>query len=167
MLDLMPRSTHTRTIRRMRMGIPSMRNPKEEWDGSVRHWLSSNQQQPHLTRIPSLDHGGNSDIYLRISLCNKHWFKYGLPINPIERRGKKILTIIMPFGAFKCLTLPMGVMSASDLFQSRMVHMFTGMNKRCPFPYIDDVLHFKGNVQRTHLYFRLDSNPNWRLWDAS
>ena len=57
----------------------------------------------------------------------------------------------MPFVAFECLTLPMGVMPASDLFQSRMVHMFAGMNEWRPFPYINNDLHFKGTTFEEHI----------------
>ena len=57
----------------------------------------------------------------------------------------------MPFGAYECLTLPMGVMPASDLFQVMMVHIFADMNKQRPFPYIDDILHFKGDTFEEHL----------------
>jgi hypothetical protein len=46
----------------------------------------------------------------------------GYPSIPLNDESKKILTIVMPFGAFEYLTLPMGVMPASDLFQARMVH---------------------------------------------
>jgi hypothetical protein len=75
----------------------------------------------------------------------------GYPSIPLNDKARKILPIIMPFGAFECLTLPMGVMQASDLFQSRMVHMFAGMNERRPFPYIDNVLHFKGATFEEHI----------------
>ncbi len=42
-------------------------------------------------------------------------------------------------------------MPASDLFQSRMVHMFADMNKRHLFLYIDDILHFKGTTFEEHI----------------
>jgi hypothetical protein len=72
-----------------------------------------------------------------------------IPLNKEE--AIKILTIIMPFSAYKCLMLPMGVMPASDLFQSRMVHIFANMNERRPFPYIEDILQFKGGTFKEHL----------------
>jgi hypothetical protein len=53
----------------------------------------------------------------------------GYPSIPLNKEARKILIIIMPFGAYECLTLPMGVMPALELFQSRMVHMFADMNK--------------------------------------
>ena len=70
---------------------------------------------------------------------------------PLNNEAKKILTIIMQFGAYKCFTLPMGVMPAMDLFQARMAHLFTEMGDWCPFPYIDDVLHFKGSTFEEHM----------------
>ncbi len=75
----------------------------------------------------------------------------GYPSIPLNDKARKILTIVMPFGAYECLTLPMGVMPASDLFQARMVHIFAGMDERRPFPYIDDILHFKGDTFEQHL----------------
>jgi hypothetical protein len=64
---------------------------------------------------------------------------------------QKNLTTVMPFGAYECLTLPMGVMPASDLFQARMVQIFAEMDERRPFPYIDNILHFKGDTFEQHL----------------
>ncbi len=75
----------------------------------------------------------------------------GYPSIPLNDESRKILTIVMPFGAFECLTLPMGVMPASDLFQVRMVHIFAPMKSLRPFLYIDDVLHFKGTTFEEHL----------------
>ncbi len=45
----------------------------------------------------------------------------------------------------------MGVMPASDIFQARMAHLFAGMGKKKPCPYIDDILHFKGATFDEHL----------------
>ena len=42
----------------------------------------------------------------------------GYPSIPLNDKAKSILTIITPFGAYECLTLPMGVMPASDIFQA-------------------------------------------------
>jgi hypothetical protein len=58
---------------------------------------------------------------------------------------------MMPFGAFECLTLPMGVMPASDLFHARMVNTFAEMGDQCSFPYIDNILHFKGSTFEEHI----------------
>jgi hypothetical protein len=75
----------------------------------------------------------------------------GYPLIPLNNEARKILTIVMPFGAYKCLTLPIGVMPALDLFQSRMVHMFANMNEQRPFLYINDILHFKGTLFEEHI----------------
>jgi hypothetical protein len=77
----------------------------------------------------------------------------GYPSNPPNDEARKILTIIMPFGAFECMTLPMGVMSASNLFQLRMCHLFAKLNERKPFVYIDDILHYRGGKFEEHLSF--------------
>ena len=52
----------------------------------------------------------------------------GYPSIPLNDKSRKILTIVMPFGAYECLTLPIGVMPASDLFQARM-DMFADMKE--------------------------------------
>ncbi len=70
---------------------------------------------------------------------------------PLNTATRNILTIIMPFGAYECLMLPMGVMPATDIFQARMVHVFADMGEQHPFPYVDDILHFKGNTFEEHL----------------
>jgi hypothetical protein len=75
----------------------------------------------------------------------------GYPSIPLDKAAKKILTVIVPFGSYECLTLPMGVMPASDIFQARMVHLFAGMGKKKPCPYINDILHFRGATFDEHL----------------
>jgi hypothetical protein len=45
----------------------------------------------------------------------------------------------------------MVVMPATDLFQARMVHLFTNMGNRWPSPYINDILYFKGEMFDKHL----------------
>ena len=70
---------------------------------------------------------------------------------PLNDEARKILTIIMPFGAFECLTLPMGVMLVLDLFQAQMVHLFAEMGEWWPFPYVDYILHFKGSSFEEHM----------------
>ncbi len=71
-----------------------------------------------------------------------------ITVNDVTR---KIITIVMPFGAYECLTLPMGVMPATNIFQARMVHMFANMGETPPYPYVDDILHFKGGSFKEHL----------------
>jgi hypothetical protein len=75
----------------------------------------------------------------------------GYQLIPLNDKARKILTIVMLFGAYECLTLVMGVMPALDLFQARMVHIFVGMDERRPFPYINDILNFKGDMFEQHL----------------
>ena len=75
----------------------------------------------------------------------------GYPSIPLDEEARNILTIITPFGAYECLTLPMGVMPASDIFQARMVDLFANMGKNRPYPYIDDILHFKGDTFEEHI----------------
>jgi hypothetical protein len=71
-----------------------------------------------------------------------------IPLNTVTRN---VLTIVMPFGAYECLMLPMGVMPATDIFQAQMVHVFADMGENHPFPYTDDILHFKGGSFKEHL----------------
>ena len=75
----------------------------------------------------------------------------GYPLILLNGKARKILMIVMPFGAYECLTLPMGVMPTSDLFRAKMVHIFAPMKSLRPFPYIDAVLHFKGGTFEEHL----------------
>jgi hypothetical protein len=75
----------------------------------------------------------------------------GYPSILLDKEAQSILTIITPFGAYQCLTLPMEVMSALDIFQARMVDLFASMGKNRPYPYIDDILHFKGDMFEEHL----------------
>jgi hypothetical protein len=44
------------------------------------------------------------------------------------------------------LTLPTGVIPASDIFQGWVVHLFDDKGKNKPYPYIEDKIHFKGKT---------------------
>ncbi len=43
-----------------------------------------------------------------------------------SQASQELLTIVMPFGFYSCTALPMGVMPATDIFQSRIVSIFCG-----------------------------------------
>ena len=125
------------------MGIPSIRDPKKEWHGSICHRLPSNYVNLVRRKFPLW-----TTEEILTSICGFLYMtsidlNMGYPSIPLNDDARKILTILMPFGAYECLTLPMGVMPASDLFQARMVHIFADKNNKRPFPYIDDILHFK------------------------
>jgi hypothetical protein len=45
----------------------------------------------------------------------------------------------------------MGVMPATDIFQSRIVSIFADMGPEKPIPYIDDIIHSKGETFILHL----------------
>ncbi len=62
-----------------------------------------------------------------------------------------ILTIVMSFDFYKCTKLPMGIMLAKDIFQSRMVSVFAYMGPDKPIPYIKDILISAGKTFKEHL----------------
>jgi hypothetical protein len=62
-----------------------------------------------------------------------------------------ILTVVMSFGFYKCMKLPIGVMLATDIFQSRMVSVFADMGPDKPIPYIDNILISAGKIFKEHL----------------
>jgi hypothetical protein len=62
-----------------------------------------------------------------------------------------ILTVVMSFGFYECTKLPMGVMPATDIFQSRMVSVFADMGPDKPVPYIKDILISAGKTFEEHL----------------
>jgi hypothetical protein len=57
----------------------------------------------------------------------------------------------MPFGFYSCTVLPIGVMPATDIFQSRMVSIFVDMGPETPIPDINDIIHLKGATFKLHL----------------
>jgi len=105
----------------------------------------------HPTGIPTLNNGRNSHVNWRFTFASSLDLNMGHPSIPLDEETRSILTIITPFGAYECLTLPMGVMPASDIFQARMVDLFANMGKNRPYPYIDDILHFKGDTFEEHI----------------
>jgi hypothetical protein len=62
-----------------------------------------------------------------------------------------ILTVVMSFGFYECTKLPMGVMPATNIFQSRMVSVFADMGTDKPVPYINDILISAGKTFKEHL----------------
>ena len=65
-----------------------------------------------------------------------------------------ILTVVMSFGFYECTKLPMGVMPATNIFQSRMVSVFADMGPDKPVPYINDILISAGKTSKSILHFR-------------
>ena len=132
------------------MGKPSLRYSNEKWHYPTDHWLLSCEQVPHLTRIPAFNDGRNLTSIKGFTYASSLDLNMGYPSILLNDKAKSILTIT-PFGAYECLTLPMGVMPASDIFQAQMVNLFANMGKNRPYPYIDDILHFKGNALEEHI----------------
>ncbi len=69
----------------------------------------------------------------------------------LAQSARNILTVAMSFGFYKCTKLPMGVMPATDIFQSRMVSVFVDMGLDKPVPYIDNILISAGKTFKEHL----------------
>ncbi len=69
----------------------------------------------------------------------------------LSQASQELLTIIMPFGFYSCTVLPIGVIPATDIFQSRMVSIFMDMGPEKPIPYIEDIIHLKGAIFKLHL----------------
>jgi hypothetical protein len=69
----------------------------------------------------------------------------------LSQASQVLLTIVMPFGFYSCLVLLMGVIPATDIFQSRMVSIFADMGSEKPVPYINDIIHLKGETFILHL----------------
>ena len=70
---------------------------------------------------------------------------------PVSENAQKILMIVVLFGFFECLVLPMGVTPTTDIFQVRMVLVFASMGENWPSPYINDILLTKGATFEDHL----------------
>jgi hypothetical protein len=57
----------------------------------------------------------------------------------------------MSYGFYECTKLPMGVMPATDIFQSRMVSVFADMGPDKPVHFIDNILISAGKTFKEHL----------------
>ena len=136
------------------MGLPRLRRSKN--NGTIRFVIDFRRINANLVRR-EFPLWTTEEILTSIkgfTYATSIDLNMGYPSIPLNNESKKILTIVMPFGAFECLTLPMGVMPASDLFQARKVHTFAEMGDQRPFPYIDDILHFKGATFKEHINTR-------------
>ena len=70
---------------------------------------------------------------------------------PLTEETKELLIITTPFGFYECQSLSMGVIPATEIFQARMVDIFQPMMAMKPDPYIDGILHCKGDTFNEHL----------------
>lgn len=70
---------------------------------------------------------------------------------PLCAELRRILMIVTHFRFFKSCIFPMGIKSASDIFQSCMVGVFHPMKKGRLKSYIDDIFHGNGNAFNEHL----------------
>jgi hypothetical protein len=69
----------------------------------------------------------------------------------LSQASQEPLTIVMPLGFYSCTVLPMGVMPATDIFQSRTMPIFADMGPEKPIPYINYIIHSKGATFKPHL----------------
>jgi hypothetical protein len=66
----------------------------------------------------------------------------------LDQLACNILTVVMSFGFYKCMILPMGVMPATEFFQSRLVSIFADMGPDKPILTSSSLSFLQGNVQR-------------------
>ena len=85
-------------------------------------------------------------LFASVLDLNMGYLSIGLTVG-----ARKLLTIVTTFGFFECMVLPMGVKPATDIFQSRMIQLFSSMREKKPAPYIDDIFHGKGGSFDEHL----------------
>ncbi len=148
-------------VQSKRMGIPGIWSSEEEQKHLPSYQLLQAQYRACTQGIPTFDDGRNSHVSLWTLICFESQPQHGLLIDPTQHCDTHILTIVMPFGAYKCLMLPTGVMPATDIFQARMVHVFADMGEQSPFPYVDNILHFKGGSFEQHLEILNEIQVYW------
>jgi len=78
-------------------------------------------------------------------------FNMGYLSMPLSNAARNILTVVFPFGFYECLVLPQGIAPATDIFQSRMVVLFALMMEEKPTPYLDNIIHMKGENLKEHI----------------
>jgi Reverse transcriptase (RNA-dependent DNA polymerase) len=71
---------------------------------------------------------------------------YHIPLCP---KSQEYCTIVLPWGKFKYLRLPMGVTRSADIFQNFMNNIFADMPK--VRAYIDDILVATKRSYKHHL----------------
>jgi hypothetical protein len=69
----------------------------------------------------------------------------------LAQSARNILKVVMSFGFYKCTKLPMGVMPATDIFQSRTVSVFADMELDKLISYIANILISAGKTFKEHL----------------
>jgi hypothetical protein len=81
-------------------------------------------------------------------LCHKPRFEHGLPSHETQLSQPRTLDKRNAFGFYSCTVLPMGVMPATDIFQSRIVSIFTDMGPELPIPYTKENKKRLGHIYK-------------------
>jgi hypothetical protein len=139
----MPSRSFEKTLPRRNQGkrivLPSLWHSQEEWqDHFVINFQSINnqleQQEYPLTPAEKIFHSIGGFTWATSLNLNMSYLHIRL-----SQASQELLTIVMPFGFYSCTVLPMEVMPATDIFQSRMVSIFADMGPEKPIPHINDI----------------------------
>ena len=71
---------------------------------------------------------------------------YHIQLDPASR---KLCTIVLPWGKYKYVKLPMGLCNSSDIFQEKMNELFDGLEYIRA--YIDDLLILTNGTWEDHI----------------
>ena len=129
------------------MGIPFFLSAKKK-DGGIRFLSDLNKLNTCLERDP-FPLPIMKDVIWKM---NGFTFDTCLDLNHgyyhfvLDEKSRKLCGIILPWGRYTYRCMPQGLMPASDIFQSKMMHIFG------PFEdvivYVDNMGSFKHHVQR-------------------
>ena len=67
----------------------------------------------------------------------------------LDPESSKLCTIVLPWGKYEYLKLPMGLCNSPDIFQEKMNKLFAGFEYVCA--YIDDLLIITKGSFKDHL----------------
>ena len=138
-----------RKVNRSQWAAPTFVIPKK--DGTVRFISDFRELNKRIRRVPyPIPH-------IQDMLLNLEGFKYATSLDlnmgyyhlELSPDSRELCTIVLPFGKYEYLRLPMGLCNSPDIFQEKMNELFDGME--FVRAYIDDLLCLTKDSFEDHL----------------
>ena len=136
----------SRTSRNTIICLPRHGHSKIKWQHQDYHQpLSPQRNASETTSSPSNSSRHFSNI-LQFHFATSLDLNMGYFAMQLDKKSKKIMTVVLLFGIYQCKVPTQGAAPASNFFQGRMESIFSDMKKEKPEWYIYGILHKRAGL---------------------
>jgi hypothetical protein len=118
---------HPLLVQWKQMGCTFIWNSQEKQSDSIHLQLPPTKQMDHPPTIPNAKHSWIIQMIWRVYLLYCPWSQHGILDNPSQKTSQCLCIIILPWGKYCYLHLPMGITCSQDIYQEKMSELFINM----------------------------------------